>query len=105
LRRAAFDAAPLAPGRWSASAALDRLLALILPCVRLRLALALGADPDDRDALIALLGLRARVHVSSSHVDLVAPIDEVSLPARWAGLDRDPGWLPSFGRVVLFHFE
>jgi hypothetical protein len=36
---------------------------------------------------------------------MVANIDDISLVARRAGLDRDPGWLPHFGRVVLFHFE
>jgi hypothetical protein len=30
---------------------------------------------------------------------------DVSLAARRAGLDRDPGWDPSFGRVIKIHFE
>ncbi len=105
LRRAAYAAGPLAQGQWSASAALDRLLGLMLPYLGLRLALALGWRVDDHGRLLALLRLRARIHVSSSHVDLVARMDDISLAARRAGLDRDPGWLVQFGRVVLFHFE
>ena len=105
MRRAAYASAPIARGRCSPDPALGRLLGLILPCLRRRLALALGAEAREASALTQLLRLRARVYVTSSHVDLVARLDDVSLPARRAGLDRDPGWLPSFGRVVLFHFE
>ena len=39
------------------------------------------------------------------HVDLVLPLDEVSLLVRRAGLDLDPGWCPSFGRIVQFHYQ
>jgi len=31
-------------------------------------------------------------------------LDVISLPLRLAGLDRDPGWVPDFGRVVRLHF-
>jgi hypothetical protein len=105
LHRAAFDAAPLAVGRWSGSHALDQLLALMLPYLRQRLALALGEDPKDLGVIRELLHLRARLYVSSSHLDLVASMDDIWMPARIAGLDRDPGWLPRFGRVLVFHFE
>ncbi len=43
--------------------------------------------------------------VGRTHVDLTLPMNAISLPARRAGLDRDPGWVPDLGRVVLFHFE
>lgn len=105
LRRAAFAAGPIAAGTWSNSASCDRLLALMLPYLRLRLLTALDSGSDDPDALADLLRLRARLYVTSSHVDLVARMDDISLAARRAGLDRDPGWLPPFGRVLLFHFE
>ena len=42
--------------------------------------------------------------MTRTHVDLVTPMDNISLPARRAGLDWDPGWLPDYGRVVQFHF-
>jgi hypothetical protein len=31
-------------------------------------------------------------------------LERISLPARRAGLDRDPGWLPDLGLIVTFHF-
>ena len=45
------------------------------------------------------------VHVSRTHVDVVFPINAIDLCVRAAGLDQDPGWVPSLGRVVLVHFE
>jgi hypothetical protein len=38
-------------------------------------------------------------------VDVVMSRDAVSIAVRLAGLDRDPGWLPSFGRIIKIHFE
>jgi len=104
-RRAAFAAAPITAGTWSNSASCNRLLALMLPYLRLRLLSALDTGSDDTDALAGLLHLRARLYISSSHIDLVASMDDISLAARRAGLDRDPGWVPLFGRVLLFHFD
>lgn len=88
---------------------LGRLTAAMTPAVRRRLLLALGIDPLIRggasDRRIAdILLLPAQLHVSSSHVDLVTRLDRVDLGARRAGLDRDPGWLPAYGRVIYFHF-
>jgi hypothetical protein len=31
-------------------------------------------------------------------------LQDVDLAVRLAGLDRDPGWVPMLGRIVLFHF-
>jgi hypothetical protein len=39
------------------------------------------------------------------HLDLVMPMSAVTLPVRVSGLDRDPGWLPTFGRIIRLHFE
>ncbi|MGH9238573.1 MAG: hypothetical protein ACRD3G_11090 [Vicinamibacterales bacterium] len=88
---------------------IGRLAAAMAPAVRRRLLLALGIDPLTRggasDRRIAdILLLPAQLHVSSSHVDLVTRLDRVDLGARRAGLDRDPGWLPAYGRVIYFHF-
>ena len=46
-----------------------------------------------------------RVLVSHTHVDVVMDLETVDLAARVSGLDQDPGWVPSLGRIVLFHFE
>ena len=85
---------------------LARWAAWVLPYLRRRLEATLGSDPNDHTALAqALLLHPGRLYLSSSHVDLVLSLEAISLPIRRAGLDRDPGWLPSFGRVVLFHVE
>jgi len=52
-----------------------------------------------------LLRLNARVHYTSSHVDLYASLQSVRMPVRLAGLDLDPCWLPWLGRVVAFTYE
>ncbi|MGO9428665.1 hypothetical protein [Rhodoblastus sp.] len=87
------------------SPALARWLSLVVPFVRRRLARSLGVEPDPERLAQALLRRRGRLYVTSTHVDLVMPLNAVSVPVRLSGLDRDPGWLPAFGRVILFHFE
>lgn len=44
------------------------------------------------------------VRVTSTHIDVVLSLEDVDLAVRLAGLDRDPGWVPLLGRIVLFHF-
>jgi hypothetical protein len=51
------------------------------------------------------LGCPASLFLSSSHVDVLFDIEDISLLARIAGLDQNPGWLPSYGRVLQFHYE
>jgi hypothetical protein len=90
------------PARYPPLLARWLVQAMSLIELRLRLALDLGADASLGETLLRLPG---RLYVSRTHVDLVASLDDISLPARLAGLDRDPGWLPDFGRVIYFHFE
>ncbi|WP_141821485.1 hypothetical protein [Humibacillus xanthopallidus] len=52
-----------------------------------------------------LLRRPARVSVDRTHVDVVLPLSAASVVVRRAGLDRDPGWVPSLARVVAFHFD
>jgi hypothetical protein len=82
---------------------LRRWLALSLPYAHLRLALALGLDPTT-NFTAALLARRGTLYVSATHVDLALDMASVSVPVRLAGLDRNPGWIAEYGRVVLFHF-
>lgn len=84
---------------------LRRWLALVIPFLAMRLGRALGAEPTIAGLRDVLFARRGRLYVTSTHVDLVLPLSAVSLPVRLAGLDRSPGWLPEFGRVILFHFE
>jgi hypothetical protein len=52
-----------------------------------------------------LLQRRARIVHDRTHVDVAFPLAEASVPVRRAGLDRDPGWVPEFARVVTFQFD
>lgn len=45
-----------------------------------------------------------RIAATRSHLDIMFDHRLVDLRVRRAGLDIDPGWLPWFGRVVLFHY-
>ena len=44
------------------------------------------------------------VVVGRTHVDVLLGLDQIDLPARVCGLDRDPGWVPELGRIIAFHF-
>ena len=81
-------------------------LALILPFIRLFLMSTLNLRPEESLELekVALF-YPGELHVTASHVDLVMTLETISLPLRMAGLDRNPGWMPEFGRVILFHFN
>jgi len=76
----------------------------VLPGIRDDLLITLGLNEVDQLVETLLLG-NGRLHITHTHVDLVLPLAAVSMPVRLAGLDFDPGWQPSFGRVIQFHFE
>ena len=86
------------------SPALRRWITLAAPYVAAYMKAA--SRPVGGDGLdpASLLFVRGRIYSSATHIDLVAGLDQVSLAARVAGLDADPGWDPGAGRVVLFHF-
>ncbi len=94
------------PTPWLASIhpILCQWLAQILPNLRTDLVTALNLKETD-DLVDTLLLVNGRLHISNSHVDLILPLDAVSMPVRLVGLDFDPGWQPAFGRVIQFHFE
>jgi len=79
----------------------------VLPLVTTRLREALGGslDPSSPEDLASLLAIPATFHIEPMHLDVTLPLDAISLPVRMAGLDRSPGWLPSFGKVIQVHFE
>ena len=96
-------AAPLAgPLLTGVSRDLCMWLAYVTPLLRAILSRALG---EACEVCSCLLMRRGQLYVTSSHIDLVMPLESVAMPVRLAGLDFDPGWLPAFGRVVRFHYD
>lgn len=76
-----------------------------------RMELAL-ADIDDalpdvpqEEQLQLVLDAPGQIRLTRTHVDIHLPLDAIALPLRIAGLDRNPGWLPEYGRVIQFHFD
>ena len=110
LVNASFDDAPYESfddvnARYIAPA-LRRWASLILPFLRRYLQTQLLLNGATADELVeTLLVLPARIYTTSTHIDLVGDINSSSLKIRCSGLDQDPGWLPLYGRVVLFHFS
>ena len=72
--------------------------------IRARLRTALGAQSDD-DAATMLCRHFARVRATETHVDVFFGLADLPLQIRFAGLDRDPGWVPAAGRFIAFHFD
>lgn len=102
--RRPFGDSPLAIVDDAIASGFRRWLSFAVPFLCVRLERALGLGPAETISH-ALLRRRGQLYVTGTHVDLVMSLDQVSLPARLAGLDRSPGWLGAFGRAVLFHFE
>ncbi len=75
-------------------------LRVVLGAVGERLRGALGED----NLTTTLLRGNGKLHLTRSHIDVVLPLNAIALPVRMAGLDRDPGWQPLFGRVIHIHF-
>lgn len=85
---------------------LVRFFALILPYIRYRLRLIFDQiSKTDSNISEQLFLCPGRLYVTPTHVDFLTDINNISIPLRKAGLDRDPGWLADFGRVIKFHFE
>ena len=79
-------------------------LSMSLPGIRIRLQQLLGITDDPQELVLTLLLYRGHLYISSTHVDVVMHLDDISLPVRLAGLDQNPGWQPDFARVIQFHF-
>lgn len=99
------DEAPASPqGDLLAALSADsqRWLAAVLPFVTRRIADVLGCRIT---AVPELMIRRGQVFVSLSHVDVVLDLQDVTVALRKSGMDVNPGWIPSFGRVIQFHYR
>src|SRR5689334_4667717 len=81
-----------------------RWLSHLMPKVRARLRAALALKSNNDIAKI-LCRHYARVCATDTHVDVYFNLADLPLAVRFAGLDRDPGWVPAAGRFILFHFD
>ncbi len=59
------------------------------------------ADLEPQEMLVIL----GRISVTYTHVDLFMPMESIDIRIRKVGLDLNPGWMPDFGYIILFHFE
>jgi hypothetical protein len=53
----------------------------------------------------AVFSQPGRIAVTRTHVDVILDLEQIDLTVRISGLDQNPGWVPSLGRIVSFHFE
>jgi hypothetical protein len=80
---------------------LQRWLGWLTGYLRARLKRATGRD----DAVDLLCRQPAHVALTLAHLDVTFSLNRHPFEVRYAGLDRDPGWIPAAGRYVAFHFE
>jgi hypothetical protein len=83
--------------------AVDRWTDRLAAYVRVRLVAALGLD---RPADLAPILFRhaAEVHTTATTIHVRLSLDDLPIEIRIAGLDRDPGWIPTAHRSVTFEF-
>jgi hypothetical protein len=73
--------------------------------LRARLPRALGFPSRSADALTMLLNEPAHIVTTPTQLYLFFSLAQHPLAIRFAGLDRDPGWVPAAGRNVLFFYD
>jgi hypothetical protein len=93
-----------AGARFDPPEGLDRWVATIAEAARERLSLALQLDHAAGLTQI-LLWRPASIYAGPANVDVVFALADLPIEIRYAGLDRDPGWVPAAGRTIAFHFE
>jgi len=85
------------------SVGFSRFMAAVAPSVSQRLQSALGV-PLAADVGRVVLEHSAHIHATDARVDVSFILAELPISIRVAGLDRDPGFLPTEGRSLHFHF-
>jgi hypothetical protein len=104
MHPAGFPILDVADGAFSAQPPVDplkRWLGWLSAYLRARLIRAMGRN----DGVALLCCLPARAAYTSTHVDVTFSLNHHPFEIRFAGLDRDPGWVPAAGRYVAFHFD
>jgi hypothetical protein len=86
-----------------AASSVERWLDWIVPFILARLRLAFGPG-GNKDAVNLLLNNHAEVEAGDARLDICLSLSDLPISIRFAGLDRDPGWVPAAGRFVAFHY-
>lgn len=66
-----------------------------------RLASALGVEVWSAE----FLQLDGHVHISAERVDIVLSPNQLRFEVRNGGFDRNPGWIPSTGKIITFIYS
>ncbi|AEJ00883.1 hypothetical protein Nit79A3_1020 [Nitrosomonas sp. Is79A3] len=83
---------------------LSRWIRWILLYLNARLIRALGDDMPDVVARLVCCHA-AKIHCTATTLDVHLSLADLPISLRFAGLDRDPGWIPAASRTIAFHFE
>ncbi len=83
---------------------LEQWLAWLMPYLRRRLARAIGIN-DETELAKVLLQHEARAQVGPMRLEVFFDLKQLPIEVRYAGLDRNPGWVPAAGRFIEFHFD
>ena len=83
---------------------LKRWLTWLEAYTRARLMLALGVSGSD-DLVPLVFKHRAHIETSATHLHVTMDLAELPIELRFAGLDRDIGWMPAAGKSIYFHFD
>lgn len=75
-----------------------------LGCLALFLAARFRRAAPDGALTPAAFAIPGRAVIDEARLDLHFALATLPIALRLAGLDRDPGWLPSEGRDLRFHF-
>ena len=94
-----LERAPLVP---PASTGLTRWLDWLMSYVDARLKRALNTQEP---VGVFLCRYPARIYATGAHLDIVLSLQALPIEIRFAGLDRDPGWIPAAAAIIRFHFE
>jgi hypothetical protein len=86
------------------NADLNRWLDAVVPYLEARLALALG-EHRRTEVPSRVCAYPARLTLTPSSLDINLSLAALPLAIRYAGLDRDPGWIPAAARSIRFVFE
>ena len=83
---------------------LDRWVNWLVSYIECRLALSIN-EPDRSIVRDLVFRHDAQIYVTAERVTVRFSLATHPIALRMAGLDRNPGWVPSAGRSISFEYE